>query len=168
MDGKGEPGNAAYQDAIGKLYGVAYTTKFALKNAGVLDFGVPNLECLWYDDPAAKPMSEWRWRLMIRVPDQVTSKAIGDAKRELKKKKGTDSSDVKRVTWAEGRAVQVMHVGPYNKIGESYDVITAFANDNGLVAKGPGHEVYISDPRRVAPDKLKTIVRMPVKRVGRA
>jgi len=162
FDGVGEPGGTAYQEAIGKLYSLAYTTKFMLKHAGVLDFGITNLECLWFEDPAEKPRSEWEWRLQLRIPDEVTSAHLREARKALKERKGADLSGVRRQQWTEGRAVQVLHVGPYDTIDQTYRALGEYAEAHGLKLKGVGHEVYLSDPRRTAPERLKTIVRMPV------
>ena len=162
-DGVGEPGGGGYQEALEKLFALAYTAKFRLKKARVLDFGVPNVECLWYDDPKEKPMSEWRWRLLIRIPDGVTEEHLAEARAELAERKGLDASSVRRIEHVEGRALQTLHVGPYQELGSTYARLAAAAEETGLVLEGPGHEVYLSDPRRTDPAKLKTIVRMPVK-----
>jgi len=162
-DGRGEPGGDSYQRTIEALYGVAYTMKFSLKGAGVLDFKVPHLECLWYSDPNDTPLSEWEWRLLIRVPDRVSAAHLTDAQQRLHEKKGTDASVVRRLTWEEGRAIQVLHIGPYDRVTTSYGKVWEYAREHGLEVEGIGHEVYLSDPRRTAPEKLKTIVRMPVK-----
>jgi hypothetical protein len=164
VDGVGEPGGAAFQSAVQQLYAVAYTTKFAMKKEGGSDFGIPPLECLWPDDPAVKPKAEWRWRLMLRVPPCVKAGPLQRVRRMIKEKKGLATDAVKRLTWAEGRALQVLHVGPYDAVSASYRRIMEEAGPRGLVCVPPGHEVYLSDPRRVPPDRLKTIVRMPVKK----
>jgi hypothetical protein len=111
-DGEGAPGGARFQRAIEQLYSVAYTLKFSLKGAGILDFKVPNLECLWFGDPNKTPIPEWRWRLLIRVPASVTEAHLCDARRRVQEKKGIDTSAVKRITWEEGRSIQALHVGP--------------------------------------------------------
>lgn len=164
FDGVGEPGGAAYEEAIGKLYSLAYTAKFMLKHAGVLDFGITNLECLWFSDPAEKPRSEWEWRLQLRIPDEVTSAHLREARKVLKERKGLDLAGVRRRQWTEGRAVQVLHLGPYDTVDQTYRALGEYAETHGLKLKGPGHEVYLSDPQRTAPERLKTIVRMPVMR----
>ena len=163
VEGQGAPGGEAYAEAIGKIYGVAYTLKFSLKNAGVMDFAVCSLETLYHDDPAEVPMDEWRWVVLIRIPEAVTEKQIQDAVTAIKVRKNLDASDVKRMELKEGRSLQVMHIGPYNEVGEIYDRLIAHMRENELVITGPPHEIYLSDPRRVAPEKLKTIVRIPVK-----
>jgi len=165
VDGVGEPGSQAFQDAIGALYGLAYTTKFTLKNAGLGDFAVPALECLYFDDPATTPRDQWRWRLQLRIPEQITARTLADVRRALTEKKGLDTRAVKRIAWAEGRALQVLHVGPYNEVGDVYRRLAAEAGARRLSCTGPGHEIYLNDPRRVAPARIKTIVRMPVRAV---
>lgn len=163
VDGVGAPGSQAFQDAIGALYALAYTTKFTLKNAGLGDFTVPALEGLYFDDPATVQQGQWHWRLQLRIPDQVTARVLADVRKALAEKKGLDTSAVKRITWAEGRALQVLHLGPYDQVGSVYERLAAEAASRKLSCAGPGHEIYLNDPRRVAPGRIKTIVRMPVR-----
>jgi hypothetical protein len=163
VKGQGAPGGEAYADAIGKIYGVAYTLKFSLKTAGVMDFTVCSLETLYYDNPAEVPIEEWRWVILIRIPEQVTKAQIMDAATALKVRKNLDASDVERMELKEERSLQVMHIGPYNEVGRIYDNLTNHMRENELVIASPPHEIYISDPRRTIPEKLKTIVRIPVK-----
>jgi len=163
VEGKGEPGGPAFQEAIQKLYTVAYTTKFMLKYEGKLDFAVSRLECLWrIENPDTLPPSEWRWQLLIRIPDAVKSSDIKNAAAEIRRKKELDVAGVVRLAWKEGRCLQIMHVGPYDEVGRSYKLLEDYARAKGLTAVCPAHEIYISDPRRVAPAKLKTIIRLPV------
>ena len=164
VEAAGEPGGEAFQNAIMALYSTAYTMKFALKEQGTLDFMVGKLECLYLAGPFCKPKSPWRWRLMVRIPDEVTTKDVTGTKKVLRKKKGLDNSAVKRLRWKEGRALQVMHVGPYDEVGATYEQLGVYAAEHGLKVVGPAHEIYLSDPRRVAPEKLKTIVRLGVKK----
>jgi hypothetical protein len=164
VDGVGGPGGQAFQEATNKLFSLAYTTKFMLQRAAVLDFAIPNLECLWFENLAGKPASEWPWRLMIRIPDQVTGRELKAAGQMLADRRGLDTAQVQRKVWKEGRALQVLHVGPYEGIASAYAELQASAEERGLTCTRPGHEVYLSDPRRVAPEKIKTIVRMPVAR----
>ena len=163
IDSMGRPGGEAYQEAIQKLYGIAYTMKYALKGAGILDFKIPNVECLWLSHPDEIPLDEWKWRLLIRIPDDITEEHIQESRALLLEKKDIDASDLKLIRWEEGPAVQILHIGPYDEVTRSYRELMEFAQVNGLQPGAIGHEVYISDPRRTAPDKLKTIVRMPVK-----
>jgi hypothetical protein len=163
FSGQGEPGGPDFQKAIEQLYSVVYTVKFTLKFAGQLDFAISKLECLYHvDKPESTPMSEWRWQMLIRIPDAVKEGDLKKARTEINKKKQLDTSGVKRITWKEGRCVQVMHVGPYGAVGASYSQLGEYARDKSLTLGCPAHEIYISDPRRVAPEKLKTIVRLSV------
>jgi hypothetical protein len=160
VDGSGEPGGEGFQEAITQLYSLAYSTKWTLKLAGVVDFGVSCLECL-YDVPKK---GEWSWRLLIRIPDAVTAKLLAQPRRELKQRKQQDTSRVKRISFTEGRALQVLHVGPYHRVGPTYQLLEDQAKALGLACRGRAHEIYMSDPRRVLPERLKTIVRLPVRR----
>jgi len=164
VEGQGPPGGEAFQAAIQALFPVVYTIKFTLKRAGTVDFKVGALECLYLSCPDETPMHQWRWRLLLRIPEQVTSAALAQTKRALREKKGLDATAVTRLRWKEGRAIQVLHVGPYDAVSQTYAALHAYAAEHGLAACGPAHEIYLSDPRRTAPEKLKTIVRLPVKR----
>ncbi len=165
VDGRGTPGGEAFEKAIQNLYPVAYTVKFALKKAGTIDFVVPPLEALWYDNPVDVPdMSQWRWRTMIRVPECVSSENLQAAQDSILDKKGTDTSDVRLVKWEEGDSLQILHIGPYDQdsFGAIYEELHRSAVAENMALQAPGHEIYLSDPRRTAPEKLKTIVRLPI------
>ncbi len=163
LEGKGEPGGAAFQDAIQQLYSLAYTAKFMLMHSGKVDFAVSKLECLWHKENIEEtPRSEWRWQLLVRIPDSVTEGDLKKAREEVRQRRRIDTSRVKRWTWKEGRCVQMMHIGPYENVGRSYGQLDEYARKQGLVATCPAHEIYISDPQRVQPAKLKTIIRLPV------
>ena len=163
VDGEGAPGGEAFEKAIQDLYPVAYTVKFALKKAGTIDFVVPPLEALWHDDPVEVPdMSQWRWRTMTRVPESVKPEHVQEAQQSILEKKGTDTSYVQLIRWEEGECLQVLHVGPYDQVGAIYEQLQSSAQMENLTLGAPGHEIYLSDPRRTAPEKLKTIVRMPI------
>ena len=169
IDGEGSPQGTAFQDAIGALYSTAYRTKFRLKAAGRVDFVVPPLEALWWaDDPSAfdeNRKDDWRWRLMLALPDHVTEHDVGQALDELDKKRKSTAAhrSMRTELMEEGRAAQCLHVGPYDSMGESIAAMQAFAEANGLKLAGKHHEVYLSDPRRTAPEKLKTVLRRPVR-----
>ncbi len=162
VDGVGEPGCQAYQDATAALYALAHTAKFTCKNAGAGDFTIPALECLYFDDPATTPREQWHWRLQLRIPEELSAGSLEDIGKALEEKKGIDTRAVKRIAWSEGRALQMLHVGPYERVSGVYRQLVAEATARGLICRGPGHEIYLNDPRRVARDKIKTIVRMPV------
>jgi hypothetical protein len=134
-----------------------------LKNSGKIDFGVGKLECLWHmDNLESIPRTEWPWQLIVRIPDQVTEGDLKKARLEIQQRRHLDTSAVRRWTWKEGRCVQVLHVGPYDEVGATFQQLDEYARSRGLQARSPGHEIYISDPGRVAPAKLKTLVRLPV------
>ena len=169
IDGKGSPDGAAFQDAIGALYSTAYTTKFRLKAVGRADFVVPPLEALWWaDDESAfdeNRRDKWQWTLMLIQPEHVTEEDIADALAALDKKgKATASHrNMRTEPLEEGQAVQCLYVGPYDSMGGAISTMQAFAESNGLELAGKHHDVYLSDPRRTAPERLKTVLRRPVR-----
>ena len=168
IEGQGDPNGPAYAAALAALYPLAYGIKFAEKSAG-RDFAVPPQETLWWaDDPAAfvaGNRAAWRWRAMIRVPDAVTAETL-DAARTAAHKKGKEGplDDVNLTTFEEGDSLQTLHIGPYTDespvLAHLHDEVMPAA---GLTFAGPHHEIYLSDPRRVQPEKLKTIPRQPVR-----
>lgn len=165
--GQGEPGSAQFEACIGGLYGMAYTIKFNSKAAGH-DFVVCKLEGLYWscdpDSDGAFDKSALEWKLMIRVPDFVTKKDLVAARQALKEKgKDGDFDAVVLERLKEGRCVQMLHVGPYDDEQVTIDAMMAFAEAKGLKPNGHHHEVYLSDPRRVPPERLRTILRQPVK-----
>jgi len=159
---KGAPGGPAFQSAIEKLYTVAYTLKFGVAKPKDLDFKVCCLECL-YEDPGTTPKDEWEWQLVIRIPDQLSEDDLRQARESILKRKELDTSAVKRIEFEEGCCLQTLHIGPYDQVGVTYNVLLKQAEGQGLAPSGRAHEIYISDPRRVPPEKLKTIVRLPVR-----
>ena len=167
--GRGKPGDELFQSQIGSLYGAAYTLKMASKAAGQ-DYKVATLEGLyWGDDPAAclldQPLGAMNWKLLIRTPDFIAQKQLKEAVAALGKKgKAPQASDVKLEKLSEGLCVQMLHVGPYAAEKRTVDAMAAFAQESGLVPAGPHHEIYLSDPRRVPEERLKTILRMPVRK----
>jgi hypothetical protein len=167
-DGVGEPGGEAFQHAIDGLFALGYTAKFTLKAQKIIDFSVPTIEALWPEaDYASKPRSEWRWRLLLRIPDELTAALLRPVRTAILARKGLDTRFVKRVSLAEGRCLQVLHVGPYEDVGKVYERLGAEAAARGLAPRRHGHEIYLSDPRRVPPERLKTIVRLPVGRASK-
>ena len=169
IDGQGAPGGAVFEECIGALYSMAFTIKMTRKFAGLGDYTVCKLEGLWYmqdgsDDFCNIPQDKWCWTLMIRTPECVKGADLKKAvKALLKKGKAEKVKDVKLETLNEGQCVQMLHVGPYDKVCEVIEVMQDFAKENGLSFTGKHHEIYLSDPRRVAPEKLKTVVRRPVR-----
>ncbi|WP_433274075.1 GyrI-like domain-containing protein [Actinosynnema sp. CS-041913] len=174
IDGSGNPNSApAYARAVEALYSVAYTVKFASKRAG-RDFVVGPLEGLWWaEDPEAFTVGakdSWNWTMLIGLPSWITPDLVADARNAALAKKGLPAvADVRHLTLHEGRCAQALHIGPYDDEapllahlhGEYFDT-------HGLTFGGLHHEVYLSDPRRTGPAKLRTVVRQPVRPAGRS
>lgn len=169
VDGQGAPGGPEFTDKIGALYGVAYTVKMTRKSSGEQDYVICKLEGLWWADgpnPSldAAPPEQWRWKVMIRTPDCVEPAELERAAATLiAKGKAPQADTVRLETLGEGLCVQMLHVGPYENEPRAVEQMEVFASDQGLVFHGKHHEIYLSDPRRVAPDRLKTILRHPVR-----
>ena len=165
ITGQGAPGGAAFTAKIGALYGMAFTIKMTRKFAGLQDYAVGKLEARYFfeSDPARVPKDQWRWQLMIRTPDFVTQADLESAAAALLKKgKQPEVSEVKLASIDEGQCVQMLHVGPYDREHETIAIMQGFAALQHLQFGGPHHEIYLSDPRRVPPERLKTILREPV------
>lgn len=175
IDGHGDPNTAAaYREAVETLYAVAYTAKFIVKRApGGVDFGVMPLEGLWWTDDmstfSTDHKSDWDWTMMIAQPGHVTAEVVEEARAKAAKKKALAAIDRLRFErFTEGLAAQIMHIGPYAAEGPTIERLHAFISENGYTLTGKHHEIYLSDPRRAAPEKLKTIVRQPVTAVAAA
>jgi hypothetical protein len=174
ISGKGDPSSEAFERKIQALYPVAYTLKFKAKAEGH-DFTVPKLEGLWWFDdhgqnismseaPLRIPRSEWCWQLLIRLPETITEQHVHEAKQTAKEKKNLDHLDeVAFFTLNEGKVVQMLHVGSFDKEPETLKVLQQFMEEHGFHKGGLHHEIYLSDFRKTAPSKLKTILREPVK-----
>lgn len=165
ISGRGAPGGLAFTEAIGALYGVAFTVKMTRKFSGKRDYVVSKLEGRWPGFKAGPPADkeQWTWQMMIRTPGFVKESEIQQAVAVLNKRgKGAGADRVRLETIAEDLCVQALHVGPYEKEGETMCFMGKFAESKGLKLCGVHHEIYLSDPRRIAPEKLKTILRHPV------
>jgi hypothetical protein len=166
--GCGAPGGEIFQDRIGALYGVAFTLKMTRKFAGQQDYGIGKLEAQWWTESgpanfAQTPRAQWCWKLLIRTPDFIAAREVEDtAAALLKKGKSPSVREVRLESLAEGRCVQMLHRGPYDREHETVAFMQAHAASQGLMFHGRHHEIYLSDPRRVPPEKLKTILRLPV------
>ena len=166
VSGRGDPDGPGFGAAVGALYGVAFTIKMA-KKAAQKDYVVAKLEGVWWGGRRGQllidsPRSTWRWKVLIRVPPFVTASDVARAKRELVRR-GRSGGTVRLESLREGRVVQLLHVGPYDREHESLGRMEEFARDKGVRLAGRHHEIYLSDPRRVAPAKLRTILRRPVR-----
>ena len=168
IDGTGDPNTAPeYKDAIEALYSVAYTLKFAIKKGQGVDYPVMALEGLWWADNMAAFMTSdrenWRWTMMIMQPDVVTADMVANAIHEAQAKKGLPAvSKMRFESFHEGTAAQIMYFGPYKDEGPTIARLHAFIHEQGGELSGKHHEIYIGDPRRAAPEKLKTVIRQPM------
>lgn len=169
VDGTGNPNdNEWFQEATGALYAVSYTLKFKLKkNTTPMDYVVMPLQGLWWaDDMEVFVMDmreDWKWTLMILQPEEITPEMFEDACNEVRKKKGLKAVDQLRLeTYEEGPSAQVMHLGPYAEEAPTIAALHEFIEHQGKRPKGKHHEIYLGDPRRTAPERLKTIIRQPV------
>jgi len=169
VDGQGDPnGSQAFQEAIEALYGMSYTLKFMLKKSEKRDYAVMPLEGLWWADDlsdfAKGNKDRWKWTLMIAQPDFVAAEQVAAARAELERKKNPPAlSRLRFERFEEGRAAQILHVGPYSAEGATIERMQRFAAENGCALAGKHHEIYLSDPRRTAPEKLKTVLRQPIR-----
>jgi hypothetical protein len=170
VDGHGDPNTAAtYQQAVEALYAMAYKIKFISKKKYDKDYTVPPLEGLWWADDmrsfVSRAKSEWDWTMMIMTPDWISTETFTQAVHEVRKSKDPAALDLVRLeTYDEGLSAQIMHLGSYDDEGPTIARLhNEFLPDNGLVENGKHHEIYLSDPRRTAPEKLKTILRQPVR-----
>ncbi len=169
LDGQGAPEGETFQRSIGAIYGIAYTFKFARKKAGRRDFKIGPLEARWWtDEPARRfldtPRDAWWWQLRMAMPKDVTlaevARTIEDAthKRGGKLEGNAEAKCVSLVVMPAARFGRVLHVGPYATEAESFARIVELVEGAGLVARNAHLEVYLSDPRRTKPEKLKTVL----------
>lgn len=169
VDGKGDPNTAStYRSALEWLYGVSYAMKFAGKAALGKDYVVPPLEGLWWaDDPKdfiARRKDRWSWTMMIMAPDFIIRKMFESAVERTGKKLGKAPKSLRLESYDEGLSLQILHLGSYDDEGP---VLARLHNEvmpkRGMTFNGSHHEIYLSDPRRTEPSRLKTILRQPVK-----
>ena len=166
--GKGAPGGESFVKKVGVMYGVAYGVKMTSKYTG-RDFTIGILEALWWGNAdkhefVNEPRDTWNWKILIRVPEFITEASVRKAAAGFAKRSpGTTAPDVKLETITEGKCVQVLHVGPYATEPATIAAMKALAKAKGLSLTGKHHEIYLGDPNKTAPEKLKTILRQPVK-----
>lgn len=175
LAGKGDPSGPMFSEKLQTLYATAYSIKFRFKALN-RDFVVPKLECLWWYDehrfndfsmsetPANIPRSEWEYRLLIRMPEYVTENEVRKGIETVSSKKAlTLAGDVEFYRMTEGKSIQMLHIGPFSTEPQSLARIAEFSEAHGLKRNGVHHEIYLSDFRKTAPEKLRTILREPVK-----
>lgn len=172
-DGAGDPNRSpSFRDALEALFGISYTLRFGLKKARVAEYRVPPLEALWWSDSAGgfspDRRGDWRWTAMIMQPPVVTAPRFERAREELRARRSPPGlSRVRLQRFREGRAAQVLHIGPYSTELPTIERVRAFIAEHGGRPFGKHHEIYLGDPRRSAPSRLKTVVRQPYRTVRR-
>lgn len=165
VDGVGEPDGSEASAAVQALYPVAYKTKFLMKARGS-DFVVMPLEGLWWADDMEDFLTgrrdRWRWTYMIAVPDVVTAEVLAEAIAAVDPARaGPALGSVRLDHLEEGRAAQLLHIGPYAEEGPNIQRLHEHIASLGGTLTGRHHEIYLGDPRRTAPEKLRTIIRQP-------
>jgi hypothetical protein len=169
VDGEGDPNSAqSYADAVEVLFSVAYAVKFMIKRGPLaIDYGVMPLEGLWWADDMSTfttttDKSHWKWTMMIAQPAFVTRDIVARAIADVKKKKALAALSRLRVeTFAEGLCAQILHIGAFSEEGPTIAKLHQFIIASGRLT-GKHHEIYLSDIRRAAPSKWKTILRQPM------
>ena len=169
VDGTGDPNTSqSFSDAIEALFPLAYTLKFMIKKGDTgIDYGVLPLEALWWADDmsafTAGNKDTWKWTLMIMQPEFITREMIKEAMTEVERKKKPVSLQLIRFeSFEEGKVAQTLHIGPFSEEGPTIERIHSFIEDEGSQRTGKHHEIYLSDIRRAAPEKWKTVVRQPM------
>jgi len=170
VDGAGDPNKSeAFQQAIEALYSLSYTLKFSLKKSPrPVDYGVMPLEGLWWaDDPCVfhhADKSTWKWTVMIVQPEFISSAQVDAAFDQVRKKKNPAALDRARFEMLEeGLSVQILYTGPFSEEGPTIERMHNLIHALGRELYGKHHEIYLSDPRRTVPEKLKTILRQPMR-----
>lgn len=177
--GEGDPNEegGAYKEAISVLYAIAYTLKMSYKTEykidGFFEYVVPPLEGFWWQDDTDgaeySDKSAFNWISVIRLPDFVTEKDFEWARETAEKKKRLDLSSAEFLTVVEGLCVQMMHIGAFDDEDETVAVMDRFLQENGyendINNERLHHEIYLSDPRKTVPEKRKTVIRHPIRKV---
>ncbi len=168
VDGEGAPTSQQYSEAIEALFSVAYTLKFMVKKGKGVDFAVMPLEGLWWVDDMTKfsavRKDEWKWTAMIMQPKYVGADDFNLAVEQVKKKKNPPTlSKVRFESFKEGPAAQIMYMGPFSAEGPTIAKIHVYIQNSGHTLSGKHHEIYLNNPATTAPEKLKTILRQPMK-----
>jgi hypothetical protein len=170
IDGVGDPNTSQdYKGAAEALFALSYSLKFMIKKGKTaIDYSVMPLEGLWWTDDMVKFNMEnkdiWKWTAMIMQPEYVTKDLFGKALEQVAKKKNPAAlSKVRFESFHEGLSAQIMHIGPYSAEGPTIEKIYDFIKGKGYKQEGKHHEIYLSDPRKTAPEKMKTVIRQTVR-----
>jgi len=171
IDGEGDPNNSQpFQEATQALYAVAYTLKFMIKKEKSVDYPVMSLDGLWWVEDMSQFSMEnraaWKWTLMILQPAVVTKTLFSKALKQAREKKGLAAlAKIRLEPYTEGLSVQIMHIGPYAEEAPTIQKLHAAARQRGCELRGKHHEIYLGDPRKTKPEKLKTVIRQPIQKV---
>ncbi|WBW96366.1 GyrI-like domain-containing protein [Oceanirhabdus sp. W0125-5] len=169
IDGTGDPNTSQeYKDAVEALFSLSYTVKFMIKKGSMgIDYGVMPLQGLWYHDNmelfSQERKEEWKWTSLIMQPEFVSKEIIEEGIEQVKKKKDLPGiSKIRFESLDEGLVAQIIHIGPYSEEMPTIEKLHNFIEENGYIKVGNHHEIYLSDPRKAAPQNLKTIIRQPI------
>ena len=167
VDGEGDPNNSQeYAEAVEVLFQVSYALKFVVKKSDLaIDYGVMPLEGLWWADDmttfSVEDKASWKWTMMIMQPAFVTEEMVNKTIRDVeKKKKPAAISKLRFEAYAEGKAAQIMHIGPFSEEGPNVAKVHAYIAEHGQLS-GKHHEIYLSDIQKADPAKWKTVIRQP-------
>jgi hypothetical protein len=170
VDGQGDPATSvAYQEAVETLYALSYALQVAIKEAEGVDYAIMPLEGLWWVDEEGATLEDilenrdnWKWTSMIMQPEWVTEGRVERGLASAEKKKGLPAlRRVRFEAFHEGRAAQVLHVGPHTEEKPTIERVERFIAERGARMRGKHHEIYLTDPSRTAPKKNKTVIRHP-------
>jgi hypothetical protein len=171
VDGNGNPNTSGrFQECVEALFSVSYNLKFMVKKGGLgIDYGVMPLEGLWWCDDmkdfSVDNKDIWKWTMMIVQPDIITKPMVEEAIQIVKKKKDIKIIDELSFNhFSEGESVQMMHIGPFSTEKVTLDKMEVLVQSENLIKFGKHHEIYLNDFRKISPEKMKTILRQPVKR----
>jgi len=168
IDGDGGPNHPTFQNAIEVLFPLSYTLKFMIKKSDIgIDYGVLPLEGLWWADDMSSfikdKKDDWKWTLMIMQPELVKKEMVVKAIEEVRKKKNPVALPLVRFeSFSEREVAQIMHIGPFSEEGPTVEKVHTFIENSSKQLSGKHHEIYLSDIRRTAPARLKTIIRQPM------
>jgi hypothetical protein len=172
VDGTGDPNTAeAYRDAVEALFAVSYAIKFAVKRGRGVDYGVMPLEGLWWVEDMSTftvdDKSAWSWTVMIVQPVEIDEELVHEAVSTATRKKPLPAAGRLRLErFREGTAAHVMHIGPYAEEKPTIDRLHAFIAGEGYERTGKHHEIYLTDARRTAPERMRTVIRQPIAPAG--
>jgi hypothetical protein len=173
VEGRGDPNTSGdFRAAMQALYTISYATKFMLRKEGAgPEFSVAPAEALWWTGDAERfdpnDKRAWRWKLMIMQPRHISIEIFDRARSQASEKKEAPAlQKAEFIVFHEGLSAQVMHIGPYAEESAAIERLYAFIEENGYSFNGRHHEIYLGDPGKTRPERLKTVIRQPVRRSG--